>query len=124
MWLGTRQECVGSLPRVSGVYQDGAKEFAKRRPRLTGRLSDVAEKFVRNDAVGSRRSSLGDLSKGSRSSLGTHQKITGKRPEDSPQKCRRLPDWREYFRRLTRPGRRVNRLYPNFSDTVGCWLQF
>ncbi|RRT77282.1 hypothetical protein B296_00017903, partial [Ensete ventricosum] len=32
MRLGTRQECVGSSSRVSGVCQDGAREFARRRP--------------------------------------------------------------------------------------------
>ncbi|RWV78704.1 hypothetical protein GW17_00060278 [Ensete ventricosum] len=46
MQLGTHQECVGSSLRVSGVCQDGAREFAGRRPRLTGRLSGVAEKLV------------------------------------------------------------------------------
>ncbi|RRT71805.1 hypothetical protein B296_00019962, partial [Ensete ventricosum] len=46
MRLGTRQECVGSSLRVSGVYQDGAREFARRRPRLTGRFSGVAEKLI------------------------------------------------------------------------------
>ncbi|RWW46705.1 hypothetical protein BHE74_00047350, partial [Ensete ventricosum] len=44
--LGTRQECVGSSPRISGVCQDGAREFARRRPRLAGRLSGVAEKLA------------------------------------------------------------------------------
>ncbi|RWW38950.1 hypothetical protein BHE74_00055768 [Ensete ventricosum] len=48
MHLGTRQECVRSSPRVSGVCQDGAREFAKRRSRLTGRLSRVAEKLARS----------------------------------------------------------------------------
>ncbi|RRT51747.1 hypothetical protein B296_00050922 [Ensete ventricosum] len=46
MRLGTRQKCVGSSPRVSGVCQDSAREFARRRPRLTGRLSRVAERLV------------------------------------------------------------------------------
>ncbi|RZS05101.1 hypothetical protein BHM03_00035567 [Ensete ventricosum] len=46
MRLGTRQECVGSSPRVSGVCQDSAREFAKRRLRLAGRLSGVAEKLT------------------------------------------------------------------------------
>ncbi|RZR89928.1 hypothetical protein BHM03_00017737 [Ensete ventricosum] len=58
MRLGTHQECVGSLSRVSEVCQDGTKEFAKRRQRLTRRLSGVAEKLVGSrddDAVGSRR---------------------------------------------------------------------
>ncbi|RWV93679.1 hypothetical protein GW17_00043852 [Ensete ventricosum] len=55
MGLGTRQECVGSLPRVSGDCQDDIKEFARRRSRLVGRLSGVAEKLVGNDGP---RSSL------------------------------------------------------------------
>ncbi|RWW76302.1 hypothetical protein BHE74_00015617 [Ensete ventricosum] len=46
MWLGTRLECVRSSPRVSGVCQDGAREFAGRRPRLAERLSRVAEKLA------------------------------------------------------------------------------
>ncbi|RRT35993.1 hypothetical protein B296_00029239 [Ensete ventricosum] len=56
MQLGTRQECIGSLPRVSGVYQDGAREFARRRPRLAGRLSGVAEKLAGNDGPRSNMS--------------------------------------------------------------------
>ncbi|RZS25401.1 hypothetical protein BHM03_00058594 [Ensete ventricosum] len=72
MRLGTRQECVGSSPRVSGACQDGAREFAKRRRRLTGRLSGVAEKLTENwegigqgldDTEGAVGSSLGDSSK-------------------------------------------------------------
>ncbi|RWV86835.1 hypothetical protein GW17_00051230, partial [Ensete ventricosum] len=42
------------------------------------------------DLVGSW---LGDLSKGSGSSLGTRQEITGIRPQDSSQKYWRLSDW-------------------------------
>ncbi|RRT35952.1 hypothetical protein B296_00045665 [Ensete ventricosum] len=44
------------------------------------------------DLVGS---SLGDSSKGSGSSLGTHREITRKRPKDSLQECRRVTDWRD-----------------------------
>ncbi|RWV96311.1 hypothetical protein GW17_00040987 [Ensete ventricosum] len=51
-----------------------------------------------DDAMGSRRSSLRDSPKGSGSSLGTRQEIVGRRPEDSPQECQRLPDWREFER--------------------------
>ncbi|RWW71574.1 hypothetical protein BHE74_00020674 [Ensete ventricosum] len=43
MRLETHLECVGSWLKVSGVCQDGAKEFAGRRPRLTGKLSRIAE---------------------------------------------------------------------------------
>ncbi|RZS08419.1 hypothetical protein BHM03_00039404 [Ensete ventricosum] len=46
MRLETRQECIGSSPRVSRVCQDDTREFARRRPRLAGRLSRVAEKLV------------------------------------------------------------------------------
>ncbi|RWV89250.1 hypothetical protein BHE74_00042276 [Ensete ventricosum] len=43
MRLEIRQECVGSSLRVSRACQDGAREFAGRRPRLTEKLSGVAE---------------------------------------------------------------------------------
>ncbi|RRT64548.1 hypothetical protein B296_00009029 [Ensete ventricosum] len=46
MRLETRQEYVGSSPRVSRACQDGAREFARRRPRLAEKLSGVAEKLV------------------------------------------------------------------------------
>ncbi|RWW63668.1 hypothetical protein BHE74_00029138, partial [Ensete ventricosum] len=84
--------CVGSSLRVSKVCQDSIREFARRRPRLTERLSGVAEKLAGNDrprsslgiglgsddVVGSRRSLLGDSSKGSGSLLGTRREITGR----------------------------------------------
>ncbi|RWW45451.1 hypothetical protein BHE74_00048702, partial [Ensete ventricosum] len=44
--LGTRQECVKSLLRVSGACLDRAREFARRRLRLAGRLSGVAERLA------------------------------------------------------------------------------
>ncbi|RWV84006.1 hypothetical protein GW17_00054322 [Ensete ventricosum] len=40
-------------------------------------------------------SSLGDSPKGSGNSLGACREITGRRPDDLPQECRRLPDWRK-----------------------------
>ncbi|RRT57301.1 hypothetical protein B296_00002871, partial [Ensete ventricosum] len=49
-----------------------------------------------DDAVGSRRSSLGDSPKESGSSLGTRREIT-RRMEDSLQEYQRLPDWWERF---------------------------
>ncbi|RZR95352.1 hypothetical protein BHM03_00024186 [Ensete ventricosum] len=48
MRLGTHLECVRSLSRVPRICQDGTMEFAGRRPRLIGRLSEVAEKLVRS----------------------------------------------------------------------------
>ncbi|RRT31308.1 hypothetical protein B296_00050139, partial [Ensete ventricosum] len=46
-----------------------------------------------DDAVGSRRSSLGDSSKGLERSLGTCPEIAERKSEDSPQECQRLSDW-------------------------------
>ncbi|RRT50810.1 hypothetical protein B296_00037124 [Ensete ventricosum] len=46
MRLGTRQECIESSPRISGACQVDARKFVRRRPRLAGRLSGVAEKLV------------------------------------------------------------------------------
>ncbi|RRT70152.1 hypothetical protein B296_00015007 [Ensete ventricosum] len=46
MRLGTCLEYVGSSPRVLGVSHDGAREFTGRRPRLTRRLSGVAERLA------------------------------------------------------------------------------
>ncbi|RZS09403.1 hypothetical protein BHM03_00040480 [Ensete ventricosum] len=93
--LGTHQECIGSLPRVSGACLDGIREFARRRSRLVGRLSGVAERLagsfkvlevdlyrakdwtMRWELAGS---SLGDSLQGSESSLGTRWEIAGGRP--------------------------------------------
>ncbi|RZR89974.1 hypothetical protein BHM03_00017792 [Ensete ventricosum] len=109
MRLGTHLELVGSLPRVSGACQDGAREFAGRRPRLAGRLSGVAEKLAGSwegltttekrsyrpdmdpgsslgigqgldDAVGARREFARTSPKVSGRSLGTRWEITGGRP--------------------------------------------
>ncbi|RZS18353.1 hypothetical protein BHM03_00050604 [Ensete ventricosum] len=110
MRLGTRQECIGSSPRVSGACQDGVREFARRRPRLIGRLSGVVETLARSwkghdirqgpriklrhrakdwtmrwELIGS---SLGDLLKGSGSSLGTRREITGGSPLEIPEVAR------------------------------------
>ncbi|RWV86666.1 hypothetical protein GW17_00051411 [Ensete ventricosum] len=46
MRLETRQECVGSLLRVSRACQNDTRGFARRRLRLAGRLSGVAEKLA------------------------------------------------------------------------------
>ncbi|RRT34943.1 hypothetical protein B296_00054851 [Ensete ventricosum] len=72
---------------VSGACQDGTKEFARRRPRLTGRLSGVAEKIVGTSASSQVRtmrwdlagSSLGDSQKELRRSLRTRREIAGKK---------------------------------------------
>ncbi|RWV87396.1 hypothetical protein GW17_00050605 [Ensete ventricosum] len=67
MWLGTRQECVISSPRVSGACQDSAREFVKRRQRLAGRLSGVAKKLI--GSLTMTRSMKLQLNDGPRSSL-------------------------------------------------------
>ncbi|RWW58116.1 hypothetical protein BHE74_00035053 [Ensete ventricosum] len=80
MRLGTHQECVGSSPRVSGACQDSAMEFAKRRPRLTGRLSGKAETLAGrlDDAEGAHREFARRFTKGigklARNTSGDHRR--------------------------------------------------
>ncbi|RWW50039.1 hypothetical protein BHE74_00043724 [Ensete ventricosum] len=144
MRLGTRQECVGSSPRVLGVCQDGIREFAKRRSRLVGRLSRVAKmldgrlpmtramKLQPDDGL---RSNL-SIGPGFERCSGISSEFARKFAEGIGKfTCRRLPEedhrtrcknvgWQEYFRQLTCPGQRVNRPYPDFSDTIEFCLQF
>ncbi|RRT58598.1 hypothetical protein B296_00014829 [Ensete ventricosum] len=57
---GVRQK----LTRVSGVCQDDAKVFAKRRPKLTERLSGIAEKHTGKSSLGTRREIAGKKIRG------------------------------------------------------------
>ncbi|RWV97738.1 hypothetical protein GW17_00039454 [Ensete ventricosum] len=59
MQLGTRLECVGSSPMVSGACQDGTREFARKRPRLVKRVSMIAQKLIESCEDDGPRSSLG-----------------------------------------------------------------
>ncbi|RWV77897.1 hypothetical protein GW17_00061220 [Ensete ventricosum] len=87
MRLGIHLECVGSSLRVSGVCQDSAREFIRRRPRLARRLSRVAEKLAGtyasaqglDDAMGARWEFARIMPKVSGRSLGTRWEITGGR---------------------------------------------
>ncbi|RWV81582.1 hypothetical protein GW17_00056979 [Ensete ventricosum] len=81
MWLGTRLECVGSLPRVSGACQDGAREFAERRPRLAERLSGVTENLTESwegldDAMRAHREFDEGIGKIARNTLGDRKRKT------------------------------------------------
>ncbi|RWW41013.1 hypothetical protein BHE74_00053554 [Ensete ventricosum] len=85
MRLGTCLECIGSLSRVSRACQNGAREFAERRPRLIGRLSGVAERLVESwkgldDTVGARREFARTSPKVSGRLLGTCQEIVREGP--------------------------------------------
>ncbi|RRT58420.1 hypothetical protein B296_00002160 [Ensete ventricosum] len=73
MHLGTRQECVGSSPRVSGVCQDSAREFAKRRPS--------------DDAIGSRRKFAKRFAEGIRKLAG---KAKGDYRKEDRRTCRKI----------------------------------
>ncbi|RWW68306.1 hypothetical protein BHE74_00024184 [Ensete ventricosum] len=101
MHLGTRQECVRSSPRVSGVCHDDTREFAIRRSRLVGRLSRVAEKLAGNDGS---RYSLG-IRPSSDDAVGSHRKFAmrfvegigklagnakGDRREEDQRTCRKI----------------------------------
>ncbi|RZR93392.1 hypothetical protein BHM03_00021882 [Ensete ventricosum] len=106
---------VRSSPRVSGVCQDGARDFARRRPRLTGILSGVVEKLV-----GSYDGLVIDIfAKGIKKLAGN---IPGDRRKTYRKNARGYRIGGSTFGWLTRPGRRVNRPYSDFSDTVRFWL--
>ncbi|RWW47442.1 hypothetical protein BHE74_00046572 [Ensete ventricosum] len=83
MWFGTRLECIGSLPRVSGACQDGTREFVGRRPRLAGRLSRVAEKVT-----GIRKDFAESIGKIARSTPGDHQRKTVRLTVENVIGCR------------------------------------
>ncbi|RWV85557.1 hypothetical protein GW17_00052639 [Ensete ventricosum] len=92
MRLETCQECIRSSPRVSGVCHDGTREFARRRPRLAGILSRVAEKACRD----------GISPKFTRKFVEGIEKLVGNTPGDRRKKTRRLiarmpeaADWQE-----------------------------
>ncbi|RRT38031.1 hypothetical protein B296_00011108 [Ensete ventricosum] len=112
MRLGIRQDCVRSSSRVSGVCQDGVREFVRRRSSVK-RLSGVAKKLARraielqpNDGPRSRLSIGSGFRRCSRISpkfarrfaegigklAGNTPGDVGRRLEDSPQEYRRLPD--------------------------------
>ncbi|RRT61809.1 hypothetical protein B296_00027617 [Ensete ventricosum] len=80
--LGTRLECVESSPGISGPYQDNAREFIGRRPRLVEILSGVAERLARrlDDIVGARREFTRTSPKVSGRSLETRWEIARRRP--------------------------------------------
>ncbi|RWV82097.1 hypothetical protein GW17_00056433 [Ensete ventricosum] len=79
MRLGTRQECVGSSPRVSRVCQNSVREFVKRRPRLAKRLSGLGIEPSSDDAVGSRWKFTRRFAEGIGKLAGTRREIAGKK---------------------------------------------
>ncbi|RWW09610.1 hypothetical protein GW17_00026892 [Ensete ventricosum] len=116
MRLGTCQECVESSPRISGACQDDARKFARRRPRLAGRLSgDLAEgigKIVRN-TPGDRRRKTVRLAAGEAEGCrfaGVRSLSLVNHPYPG-------------IRAVSRPGRRVNCPYPDFPGEFDFWLQ-
>ncbi|RRT35003.1 hypothetical protein B296_00030638 [Ensete ventricosum] len=112
-------QCVRSSPRVSGVCHGGAREFARRRPRLAGRLSRVAEKAYRD----------GISSKFTRKFVEGIEKLVGNTPGDRRKKTRRLivrmpeaADWQD--KPLVSGGcttieRQVYRRHPGFRAANG-----
>ncbi|RZR91308.1 hypothetical protein BHM03_00019395 [Ensete ventricosum] len=82
MRLETRQECIRSSLRVSKAYQDGtrmAQESSLEEDRDSPkdyRGYRAKDWMIQRELTGS---SLGDLPKGSGSSLETHWEITGGR---------------------------------------------
>ncbi|RWW02385.1 hypothetical protein BHE74_00041622 [Ensete ventricosum] len=118
-WVEATEIAVGA--RVLGVHQDGIMKFARRRPRLIGRLSRVVEKHAgiltmigsmelqpdngprssldigpgSDDAVGSCREFVRRFAEGIGKLAGNMKEDHREKPEDLPQECQRLPNWRK-----------------------------
>ncbi|RZS29255.1 hypothetical protein BHM03_00062978 [Ensete ventricosum] len=78
-----RVDAVGNSLRVCRELTEGIES-------LLGWRKGVCQKKTKT-----HRKIIGDSSKGSGSSLGARREINGRRPDDLPQECRRLPDWRK-----------------------------
>ncbi|RWW11342.1 hypothetical protein GW17_00025053 [Ensete ventricosum] len=74
-------KCVGSSSWLLGACQDGAREFVGRRPRLTERLSRVAEKLAR---VGKVLKWI-CIEKIARNTLGDRRRKTVRLPQGMPE---------------------------------------
>ncbi|RWW02495.1 hypothetical protein GW17_00034414 [Ensete ventricosum] len=98
-----RVDAVGNPAGVRRELVEGIGSLPEWCKGVRQKKTETHRKIVR----GSRkacRDSLGDSPKGLGSSLGTHRDITGRRLEDSPQECQRLPDWREESKEETDDG--------------------
>ncbi|RWV86134.1 hypothetical protein GW17_00052005 [Ensete ventricosum] len=96
--LGVCRELAEGIESLSGWCKGVRQKKTEIRRKIIGGSRKAYRELgwsYSDDIVGSHRNSLEDSSKGSGSSLGTCREITGRRPEDSPQECRRLSDWRE-----------------------------
>ncbi|RWW84609.1 hypothetical protein BHE74_00006772 [Ensete ventricosum] len=106
MRLGTRQEYVGSSPRVSRVFLGWRKGVRQKKTKTRQKIIGGSRKACQD--------LLGDSLKGSGSLLGTCREIAGRRPEDLLKECRRLPDWQELGLDYLDCERRVYRHCPGF----------
>ncbi|RZS23946.1 hypothetical protein BHM03_00056960 [Ensete ventricosum] len=91
MQLRTSNECIWSLLGVSRACQDGVREFARRRPRLAGRLSRVAEKLA------------GSIKKITRNMPGDRQRKTLRLAAGEAGGCQFTGIWMEKMKEVKRP---------------------
>ncbi|RWV77704.1 hypothetical protein GW17_00061429 [Ensete ventricosum] len=82
------------MPRVSGAYLDGTREFAQRRSRLVERLLGVAERLTGRlvNAMGARwefaRRFTEGIEKLTRNTSGDHQRKTVRLATGDFEGCR------------------------------------
>ncbi|RWW87209.1 hypothetical protein BHE74_00003980 [Ensete ventricosum] len=89
-----RVNTIGNSPGVRRELPEGIGSLLGWRKGVRHKKTETRQKII----DGSRKAyqdSLGDSTKGSGSSLGTHWEIARRRSKDSPQECRRLLDWRK-----------------------------
>ncbi|RRT32825.1 hypothetical protein B296_00057085 [Ensete ventricosum] len=82
-----RVDTVGNSPGVRRELVEGIGSLLEWRKGVCQKKTESHRKII-----GGSRKLAGNSPKGSGSSLGTRREITGRRPNDMPQECRRLPD--------------------------------
>ncbi|RWV96787.1 hypothetical protein GW17_00040478 [Ensete ventricosum] len=97
-----RVDAVGNSPRVRRELAEGIRSLPRWRKRVRQKNTETRQKIIGGNLKACRERCSGispkfarSSSKGSGSSLGTCWEIVRKRPKDSPQEYRRLPNWRE-----------------------------
>ncbi|RZR73030.1 hypothetical protein BHM03_00019270 [Ensete ventricosum] len=89
-----RADAVGNSPGVHWELVEGIGSLSGWHKRVHQKKTETRLKIIW-DSRKACRDSLGDSPKGAGSSLGTCREITERRPEDSPQEYRKLPNWWE-----------------------------
>ncbi|RWW39834.1 hypothetical protein BHE74_00054804 [Ensete ventricosum] len=117
-------DAFGNSPGVCRKLTEGIGSLLGWRKRVRQKKIETRQKIIGDDAVGSRQKFARRFVEGIRKLAGNTKADC--RKEDRRTSCKTTGGCRS-MREIWATAncyRRVNRPYPNFSDTVGFWLQF